>query len=207
MSVVHVVVDHVPPPGHSDAYFALAGAFVGAVVVGVLGLVGQRYQSGGENERLRLQLEHERDLRDLEVLRMLCGDAAEALGSVRKAYIRMGKYWAIERGTPHPKREEAEAEQREAAGAARSALDRLRLQLAPGDPLMAAYDVAMRTLDEIAELYVERSMSQDDATKLKELGDKLGDQMTRFAKLARSRVGPREIKPTSGQQRRWRPQA
>lgn len=119
----------------------------------------------------------------------------------------MGKYWAIERGTPHPKREEAEAEQREAAGAARSALDRLRLQLAPSDPLMAAYDVAMRTLDEIAELYVERSMSQDDATKLKELGDKLGDQMTRFAKLARSRVGPREIKPTSGQQRRWRPQA
>lgn len=78
MSVVHVVVDHVPPPGHSDAYFALAGAFVGAVVVGVLGLVGQRYQSGGENERLRLQLEHERDLRDLEVLRVLCGDAAEA---------------------------------------------------------------------------------------------------------------------------------
>ena len=115
----------------------------------------------------------------------------------------MGKYWAIERGTPHPKREEAEAEQRETAGAARSALDRLRLQLAPSDPLMVAYDVAMRTLDEIAELYVERSMSQDDATKLKELGD----QMMRFAKLARSRVGPREIKPTSGQQRRWRPQA
>jgi hypothetical protein len=72
---------------------------------------------------------------------------------------------------------------------------------------VAAYDVAMRTLDEIAELYVERSMSQDDATKLKELGDQLGDQMTRFAKLARSRVGPREIKPTSGQQRRWRLQA
>jgi hypothetical protein len=203
VSVIHVVVDHVPSPGHSDAYFALAGALIGAVVVGLLGLVGQRYQSFRENERLRLQLGHDRDLRDLEVLRVLCGDAAEALGSVRKAYIRMGKFWSVERGTPHPKRDEAEAEQREAAGAARSALDRLRLQLAPSDPLMAAYEVAMRTLDEIAEVYVERSMSEDDAAKLKKLGDKLGDQMARFAKEARIRVGPRAVDPEAVQRRRW----
>jgi hypothetical protein len=126
----------------------------------VLGLTGQQLQSRSENHRLRQQLDHDRDQRDLEVLRRVLDDAAEALGSVRKAYVRMGKYWAVERGTPHPKRDDAEAEQRAAAGAARSALDRLRLQLTPDDPLMAAFEAAMQTLDEIAELYVERSMSR-----------------------------------------------
>jgi hypothetical protein len=64
MSVVHVVVDHLSLSEHSDAYFALVGALGGAVVVGFLGLVGQRMQSRSESGRLERHLEHDRAERD-----------------------------------------------------------------------------------------------------------------------------------------------
>jgi hypothetical protein len=64
MSVVHVVVDHLPSSEHSDAYFALVGALGGAVVVGLLGLVNQLLRSRSESKHLERQLEHDRQQRD-----------------------------------------------------------------------------------------------------------------------------------------------
>ena len=198
MSALHIIVDHVPASGHSAAYFALAGALGGAVVVGVLGLLGQHFHSSSENKRLEQQLEHDRDQRDLEVLRLLLGEAAEALGGVRKAYIRLLRFWVPQTQVANLRREAAEAEQREASGAARSVLDRLRIQLEPDNPIMAAYESAMTTLDAIAELYldVDRGQSEANRSRLKELGDKLGSQMDDFARLSRSRVGPRVLVTT-----------
>ena len=172
--------------------FALLGALGGAAVVGFLGLFGQSLQSKNENQRLKRQLNHERELRDLEALRILLGDAAEALGVARKAWIRLGRFWGVSQvGSGAAKRDEAQLEQRESAGATRSALDRLRIHLDPTDPTLAAYEHAMVVLDAIAELYSERPSPQTHNERLQQLGDELGTQMVEFARLARAKVAPR----------------
>ncbi len=190
MSAIHVVVDHIPSAGHSVAYYALAGALGGAIVTGVLGLIGLGVQSRHENARLHTQLTHDRDQQDLEVLRAILGDAAEALGKVRTAFIRLLRYVNVGSvGSEAARREDAMTQQRTAAAAARAALDRLRLQLPPNDEVMKAYETVMETLDKIADLVATRPHGYKEEVEI--LGLALQANTEEFSRLARGRVGPR----------------
>jgi hypothetical protein len=174
------------------AIFTLAGALGGAAVVGVLGLLGQRAQIRSGDRRLEKQLNHARDQRDLEILTVLLGDGAEALGAVRKSFMRLIRLWANEVPSSDPRREDAAADQRAASGAARSVLDRLGLHLAADDPIFREYKGAMLTLDEIGDLLYGAGTEPYEfhRTKIEDLGSNLERQITGFADLARARVGP-----------------
>ena len=186
MSVVHVVAS----TGHSEAYYALAGALGGAVVTGILGIIGLSLQSLHENARLQKKLNHERDQQDLEVLRTILGDASEALGEVRTAFIRLLRYVHVGAvGSETARRDDAMAQQRAAAAATRSALDRMRLQLPPDDAVMKAYEAVMQTLDKVADLVQQRS--SDYKRQIEAIDPTLKTQTEEFISLARARVGPR----------------
>jgi hypothetical protein len=185
---IHIVIDRIPSAGHSDAYFALAGALGGAVVVGVLGLLSQWFQSKREVKN-----------RDFDFLRALLGDAAETLGAVRKSYVRLQSFWQPLTGDPTDRQRAAETEQREATSAARRVLDRLRLQFPPDDAIMAEYEKAVETADAMAAHYVDVGQGAPERGRLKELGDALGKQMDNFASLSRARVGPRSARRQKSQ--------
>ena len=65
MTALRVFIEHVPSET-TGAEYALFGALIGGVVVGVLGLVGQRYQSKAENRRLERQLRQVRTEGELD---------------------------------------------------------------------------------------------------------------------------------------------
>jgi adenylosuccinate lyase len=190
MPVVHVVVDRVPSADHADAYFALAGALGGAAVTGLLGFLGLKAQSNAQKRHLEQQLDHDRDQTDLELLRSILGDAAEALGMVRAAFIRLLRFVPFGPvGQESQRRDDAMTQQRVAAAAARSALDRMRLQLPPDDEVMIAYEKVMTTLDEVATEIVERAPGYEQ--KIAEIDPRLEADMGDFIRRARDRVGPR----------------
>lgn len=180
-----------------DVYFALLGAFV----VGALGVIGLLLQSRAEDRRLTKRLDHDREREDLELLRSVLSDGAEALGMVKTAYRRLMQTWANELPNGDPRRERATAEQRAAAARSRSVLDRLALYLPPEDAVFQSYKDAMLTLDEVADLLYSSAWREPyhdyDAT-VEELGTKLEKEMAVFAGSARARVGPQEGAPGAG---------
>jgi hypothetical protein len=201
VAAIHVYLEHIPSPGHSDAYYALAGALGGAVVTGVLGVAGLALQSRHENGRLLLRLNHDQDQQDLAVLRTILGDAAEALGQDRTAFIRLLRYIDVPSGSvDRARRDDAMSQQRRAAAATRAALDRLRLQLEPGDELLSAYEAVMQALDKIADLVATRPQGYYDA--IAALDPTLAERTDKFIRLALERVGPRTADEHSP--KRWR---
>jgi hypothetical protein len=191
MSVLHVVIDHAPAQGHSDAYFALIGALGGAIVTGVLGMLGLTFQSRYENARQQREFEHNREQHDLDVLRTIAGNAAEALGQARTALVRLLRVQFGPTGSEATtqRRDDAMSQQRAAAAATRSALDRLRLQLPPDDELMKAYEIAMQTLDRVIDIIQQKPY--DFESQVEEEGRLLEMETGEFTRIARARVGPR----------------
>lgn len=166
---------------------ALAGVALGALLAGW---------------RLKKQLAHERELKELEALTNVIDDAAATIASAKMILARLVKLWGTGVRADDPMVVAASTEQRSAVENARIAGNRLALRLASDDPILTSYGEARNVFDEITEIYKKRS-DESGANyvlydkQLEELGKKLGDSVDVFLEHARVRVGPKSEKLTA----------
>jgi hypothetical protein len=181
--------------GSSGLLVALVG--VAGTVLGVLLGAGTAFW------RQKNALAHDRQLRELEALRVVLDDGAEALGAAKAAQVRLARLWQTwmpSAGTQprDAKYDEAAADQRAAIGRARSVSHRLDLRLPADDEVLVTYQAAGKTLDELAEITkgAPHNFNQH-RVRLVELDDALGSQIKVFLEAARTNYGP-GLEPRKG---------
>jgi hypothetical protein len=171
--------------GSSGLLVALVG--VGGTIVGVL--IG----AGTASRRQVKQLAHDREVRELETLRQVLDEGAEALGTAKASQVRLVRLWRDWMPTKQPKLDEAANEQRAAIAHARSVSHRLDLRLPPSDPVLQRYKTAGKALDELAALTMNASgwNYANYREQLGEIDERLGTHTQAFLDEARARFGPR----------------
>lgn len=172
--------------GSSGLLVALVG--VGGTILGVLLGAGTAFW------RQMKQLAYDREVRELEALRRVLDEGAEALGTAKASQVRLARLWRDWMPAKQPKLDEATSEQRAAVAHARSVSHRLDLRLPPDDPVLQRYKTAGKTLDELAAITMNASPGQNYFNyheQLAEIDERLGAQTQAFLDEARASFGPR----------------
>jgi hypothetical protein len=168
-------------------------------IVGVGGTIaGVLLGSGTAFWRQKKQLAHDRELRDIEALRQVLDEGAEALGTAKAAQVRLARLWREWMPAKQTKLDDAATEQRAAVARARSVSHRLELRLAPDDPVLQRYQRAGNTLDELAAITMKASPGQNydkHREQLLALDKNLGTDTKEFLNEARARFGPGSVPP------------
>lgn len=171
-----------PPPDHTGAYVAAGIAIAVAILAAV---TAQR--------RLRQQLAHDRELRDLEALRAVLDESASALAEATLALARLVRLWSRRVPDEDPRVSEASAAQRASVRAVRAAIYRLAMRLPSNDPVVQKFEQTYSALDVIAGLQQRLAPNEPYEQwypQIQEASQRVEEHRQRFLEAAREKIGP-----------------
>jgi hypothetical protein len=150
-----------------------------------------------EQTRLDRQLAHDRELKELEALRVVLDEAGEALAKGRVNMSRIANLWRQGLPPDDPNKVDAEAEQRSLGSLAESVGHRLMLRLPQGDLVAGHFIEAIDDLSAIARFftkYARQTNYAEHQENLDQLASKYEESVLSFVIAAQGRYGAK-VKP------------
>ena len=185
------------PPDHAISVALIAGLALlgGAIITAITAHLRQRQQLNHDAQRQAAELLHDRRTRDLEELRAVLDDAAQAIAAVNSALSRFLTASHSRRpGDPedHAEAERLHAELYDALQAAVSRQDRIALRIGRDQDVYRKYAKSLSWLSQ-ATMVAEDPMSMADrpksAAEVLRLADVATEELRAFTEAARAFVG------------------